>query len=165
VGKINQVWSGDITYLPTDEGWLYLATVLDLGTRECIGFSFDSQMPTSLVISALEMAYIQQEPDRGCLFHSDRSSQYCSHRFQELLSHLGLISSMSGKGNCYDNAPVESLWATLKRETLPLSGSFKSRKEAKKVVRQWLMYYNSERPHRALGNLSPFEYKRKCLGL
>ena len=127
---INQAWCGDITYIPTDEGWLFMASVLDLASRCLVGYSFDSTMKTSLVVDALRMAIANEHPAPGLIFHSDQGSQYCSHVFQEFLLRQGISGSTSERGQCWDNAPAESFWATLKRETLPLSGCFSSRKEA-----------------------------------
>lgn len=131
---INQAWCGDITYIPTAEGWLYLASVIDLGTRRLVGYCFDKRMTKQLVINALKKAYENEQPDAGCIFHSDQGSQYCSQAFQETLQEYQLRSSMSRRAQCWDNAPAEAFWATLKRETLPLNGCFNSREEAKRHV-------------------------------
>lgn len=155
---INQAWCGDITYIPTAEGWLYLASVIDLGTRRLVGYCFDKRMTKQLVINALKKAYENEQPDAGCIFHSDQGSQYCSQAFQETLQEYQLRSSMSRRAQCWDNAPAEAFWATLKRETLPLNGCFNSREEAKRHVQDWLYYYNGRRPHSKLGMKSPNEY-------
>ena len=160
---INQAWCGDITYIPTGEGWLYLASVLDLGTRRLVGYSFGTQMTKQLVIAALSMAYENEMPSPGCIFHSDQGSQYCSAAFQESLIEHHMISSMSHRGQCWDNAPAESFWATLKRETLPMFGSFSSRVEAQKKVQDWIYYYNGRRPHSKLGMKSPNSYYAQLL--
>ena len=107
---INQAWCGDITYIPTDEGWLFMASVLDLASRCLVGYSFDSTMKTSLVVDALRMAIANEHPAPGLIFHSDQGSQYCSHVFQEFLLRQGISGSMSERGQCWDNAPAESFW-------------------------------------------------------
>jgi len=110
----DRVWSSDITYVATDEGWLYLAAVIDLFSRQVVGWSMQPHMQTSLVTDALRMAWFRRHPEPGLIFHSDRGSQYCSHDFQTALKGYGMRSSMSRKGNCWDNAPTESLWGSLK---------------------------------------------------
>lgn len=155
---INQAWCGDITYIPTKEGWLYLASVIDLGTRRLVGYSFGSRMTQALVIEALQRAYDNELPEKGCLFHSDRGSQYCSQAFQAMLQQYGFRSSMSRRAQCWDNAAAESFWATLKRETLPVTQCFHSRAEAQAQIQQWIFYYNGKRPHSKLGMMSPNEY-------
>lgn len=159
---INQAWCGDITYIPTDEGWLFMASVLDLASRCLVGYSFDSTMKTSLVVDALRMAIANEHPAPGLIFHSDQGSQYCSHVFQEFLLRQGISGSMSERGQCWDNAPAESFWATLKRETLPLSGCFSSRKEAQDTVTRWISYYNGTRPHSQLGMRSPYQFRLRA---
>lgn len=129
---IDEAWCADITYIPTDEGWLYLASVIDLKSRCLIGYSFDANMITDLISDALLKAIKELNPKYGAIFHSDQGSQYCSHKYQELLTSLGLRSSMSDRGECWGNAVAESFWATVKRENLPISGSFSSRALAKK---------------------------------
>ena len=162
---INQAWCGDITYIPTDEGWLFMASVLDLASRCLVGYSFDSTMKTSLVVDALRMAIANEPPSPGLIFHSDQGSQYCSHVFQEFLLHQGISGSMSERGQCWDNAPAESFWAILKRETLPLSGCFSSRKEAQDTVTRWISYYNGTRPHSQLGMRSPYQFRLRAQAL
>ncbi len=160
---INQAWCGDITYIPTAEGWLYLASVLDLGTRRLVGYSFGAQMTKQLVIDALLKAYKNETPSAGCIFHSDQGSQYCSVAFQDTLTEHHMISSMSRRGQCWDNAPAESFWATLKRENLPISGSFESRAQAQEKVQNWIYYYNGRRPHSKLSMKSPNAYYAELL--
>ena len=162
---INQAWCGDITYIPTDEGWLFMASVLDLASRCLVGYSFDSTMKTSLVVDALRMAIANEHPAPGLIFHSDQGSQYCSHVFQEFLLRQGISGSMSERGQCWDNAPAESFWATLKRETLPLSGCFSSRKEAQDTVTRWISYYNGTRPHSQQGMRSPYQFRLRAQAL
>ncbi|HIU73715.1 MAG TPA: IS3 family transposase [Candidatus Aphodousia faecipullorum] len=127
---INEAWCGDITYIPTKEGGLYLASVIDLGTRRLVGYSFGSRMTQSLVVEALQKAYDNELPEQGCLFHSDRGSQYCSQTFQAMLQEYGFCCSMNRRAQCWDNAAAESFWATLKRETLPVTQCFNFRAEA-----------------------------------
>ncbi len=160
---VNEAWCGDITYIPTDEGWLYLASVVDICSRCLIGYQFGSSMDTDLIINALLMAVKSESPSAGTIFHSDQGSQYCSHKFQELLQTMGFRCSMSRKGQCRDNALAESFWATLKKECLPISGTFSSRNEGIKVIRKWISYYNGFRPHSALGMRSPYQYRNNVL--
>ena len=110
----NQLWCGDITYIATDEGWLYLAAVIDMFSRQVVGWSLQEHMQTSLVKDALAMAWWRRRPPAGAIFHSDRGSQYCSHQFQATLTKWKVRSSMSRKGNCWDNSPIESFWGRLK---------------------------------------------------
>lgn len=161
---INQAWCGDITYIPTDEGWLFMASVLDLASRCLVGYSFDSTMKTSLVMDALRMAIANEHPAPGLIFHSDQGSQYCSHVFQEFLLRQGISGSMSERGQCWDNAPAESFWATLKRETLPLSGCFSSRKEAQDTVTRWISLQWNSAPFTA-GDAIPLSSQIKGAGL
>ena len=112
----DQTWTADITFIPTGEGWLYLAVVMDLYTRMIVGWSMDARMTRELVISALRMAYLRRRPTAGLVHHSDRGSQYCSYDYQELLEQYGMLASMSRKGNCWDNAPMESFFNSLKNE-------------------------------------------------
>ena len=156
----NQLWSGDITYIATDEGWLYLAAVIDLFNRQVVGWSMQSHMQTSLVKDALTMAWFRRRPEAGLIFHSDRGSQYCSHEFQGALRHWQMRSSMSRKGNCWDNAPTESFWGRLK--TASLSGrQFATRREAMDTVLDWMAFYNHRRLHSSLGYLSPMQYEQR----
>lgn len=155
---INEAWCGDITYLPTDEGWLYLASVIDLGTRRLVGYCFSKRMTTDIVMNALRMAYNNERPSEGCIFHSDQGSQYCSHAFQQELVEHAFRPSMSRLGQCWDNAPAEAFWATLKRECVPSNGSFKTRTEAMLQCTKWIRYYNLKRPHSTLGMKSPYKY-------
>ena len=117
----NQVWVADITYIPTDEGWLFLAAIKDLHTCEIVGWAMDSRMTKTLVIDALRAAYWRKKPKPGLMHHSDRGSQYCSAAYRALQARYGMTTSMSRKGNCWDNAPMESFFGTLTQETLDLS--------------------------------------------
>jgi putative transposase len=156
----NLLWTSDITYIPTDEGWLYLAAVLDLHSRQVVGWSLQSHMQTSLVKDALLMACFRRHPPPGLIFHSDRGSQYCSADFQTTLQAWRMRSSMSRKGNCWDNAPTESLWGRLK--TACVHGRrFATRDQARQSVMDWLAFYNHSRLHSALGYVSPMQYEQR----
>lgn len=148
----------DITYIPTDEGWLYLAGVMDLCGSKIVGVSMDSRMTKELVISALKDAICHTRATSGCILHSDRGSQYCSLEYQALAKGHGFISSMSRKGNCWDNAPMESFWGKLKQEWLN-EQHFRTREEAKSAVFEYIwIFYNRKRIHEANGYLTPEEY-------
>ncbi|QYY24519.1 MULTISPECIES: IS3 family transposase [Diaphorobacter] len=156
----NQLWSGDITYIQTDEGWLYLAAVIDLFNRQVVGWSLQPHMQASLVKDALAMAWWRRRPPPGLIFHSDRGSQYCSHEFQDALKGWGMRSSMSRKGNCWDNAPTESFWGRLK--TASVHGcKFATREQARQAVMDWMAFYNHRRLHSSLGYLSPMQYEQR----
>lgn len=155
----NAVWSSDITYIQTDEGWLYLAAVIDLYSRQVVGWSMQPHMQTSLVTDALRMAWFRRRPEPGLIFHSDRGSQYCSHAFQQTLGEYGMQSSMSRKGNCWDNAPTESLWGSLKVGRL-YGMRFETRRHAMDEVIDWLMFYNHRRLHSTLGYISPMRFEQ-----
>ncbi|GAX91121.1 transposase [Effusibacillus lacus] len=156
----NQVWMADITYIPTDEGWLYLASIMDLYTRKIVGWYADKQMTKALVLQALDRAYKQQRPAGNVLHHSDRGSQYASSEYQERLEQYGMNGSMSRKGNCYDNACIESFHSIIKRELIYLE-KFKTREEAKKRIYEYIeFFYNRRRIHSSIGYLSPIEHER-----
>lgn len=158
----DQVWTSDITYLATDEGWLYLAVVIDLFSRQVVGWSMKPHMKTELVSDALRMAWFRRHPETGLIFHSDRGSQYCSHEFQAILQDYGMKSSMSRKGNCWDNAPTESLWGSLKVARLH-GVRFETRRQAMDEVIDWLAFYNHRRLHSTLGYVSPMQFERMWL--
>ena len=159
--KANEVWLADITYIATQEGWLYLAGVLDACTRKVVGWAADATMPTSLVARAFERAVAQRKPSIGMLHHSDRGSQYASDSYRELLRCHGVEPSMSRAGNCYDNAPMESFWATLKTELIG-ERIFASHAEARSEIFRYIeVFYNRRRLHSALGYHSPVEYENK----
>lgn len=158
----NSVWTSDITYIATDEGWLYLAVVIDLFSRQVVGWSMKPHMKTELVADALRMAWFRRHPDAGLIFHSDRGSQYCSHEFQAIVQGYGMKSSMSRKGNCWDNAPTESLWGSLKVARLH-GVRFETRRKAMDEVIDWLAFYNHRRLHSTLGYVSPMQFERKWL--
>ena len=167
VGSLDRAWAGDITCIPTAQGWLYLAVVLDLRSRRVIGWSMDETMEQSLVQNALEMATLHRlasgQASGEHLFHSDRGSQYAGHRFQEQLNRAGLTCSMSRKGDCWDNAPVESFFATLKKE-LVHQEKYATREQAKASLFEYIeVYYNRMRKHSALGYISPVQYEQNSL--
>jgi len=150
----NRVWLTDITYLDTDEGWLYLAAVMDLGSREIVGLAMADHMRTELTLAALNMAIVQQRPAPDLLHHSDRGSQYTCHDYQQKLRDAGMITSMSRTGNCLDNAPMESFWATLKRECA--DRRFDSHLQARAEIFSYIVgFYNRTRRHSALGYEAP----------
>ncbi len=156
----NQVWVGDITYIGTDEGWLYLAVVLDLYSRKVLGWSMGERMPASLVCDALRMALFNRKMPRGVIMHTDRGSQYCSHEHRTLLDEHGLIASMSAKGNCYDNAAMESWNHSLKVEAIH-GERFATRKQARAHVFEYIeVDYNRNRLHSTLGYLSPEQFEQ-----
>ena len=158
----NRVWTGDITYIPTDEGWLYLAVVLELHSRQIVGWSLKPHMQASLVNDALLMACFRRRPEPGLIFHSDRGSQYCSVQFQQTLTSWGIRSSMSRKGDCWDNAPTESLWGHLK--TACVHGRrFATRDQAHQTVMDWMGFYNHSRLHSSLGFQSPMQHEQRWL--
>jgi transposase InsO family protein len=151
----NQKWLTDITYIPTDEGWLYLAGVMDLCSRKIVGWSMAEHMETSLVQGALTMAIARRSPKAGLLHHSDRGSQYASDDYQEALQAVKMICSMSGRGECWDNAPMESFWSTLKTE-LVHHEHYATRQQARQSIFEYIeVFYNRKRLHSALGYLSP----------
>ncbi|UXS36006.1 IS3 family transposase [Staphylococcus delphini] len=151
----------DITYVYTKEGWLYLATVMDLFSRRIIGWAMAARMTKELVMSALNKAYTIQEPKEGLIHHSDRGSQYASIEHQNLLREKGIQSSMSRKGNCYDNACIESFHSIIKKELIHHQ-NYKTRNEAMfSIVEYILTFYNSKRVHSTLNYMSPIEFEKK----
>jgi len=157
--KPNEIWLTDMTYIETREGWLYLAAVEDMYSRRVVGWSMDVTMESRLVVDALEMAVQQRYPDEGLLIHSDRGSQYASEHYQRLLAKRGITCSMSRKGNCYDNATMESFFATLKKE-LVHHEDYATVEEAKASVLEYIeVYYNRQPRHSSLGNVSPAEFE------
>lgn len=156
----NQVWVADITYIPTREGWLYVASVMDLFSRKIVGWHADSRMTKELVIKALDRAYQKQRPRNPVLHHSDRGSQYASREYQNRLCLYGMRVSMSRKGNCYDNACIESFHGILKKELVYLS-HYQTRRQAKKEIFKYIeCFYNTKRIHSAIGYYSPLNYER-----
>jgi transposase InsO family protein len=156
----NRVWAGDITYIPTLEGWLYLAVVLDIGTRSVVGWAMRHTLERRLACDALEMALQRRCPEVGVLHHSDRGCQYASRDFRALLEREGMLSSMSRKGDCWDNAVVESFFSTLKSE-LAEDAEWATREEARLALFEWIeVWYNGERRHSSLGYMSPVQYEQ-----
>jgi len=160
VPEPDRVYCADITYIWTTEGWLYLAIVLDLFSRQIVGWSMSNRMQKKLVIDALHMAVWRRRPELGLLFHSDRGSQYCSNDFQEMLKENKMISSMSRKGNCWDNSVAESFFGSLKKERV-FDSIYSTREEARRDIVDYIeMFYNSKRRHSYLGYLSPKEFEK-----
>lgn len=154
----DQAWVTDITYVPTQEGWLYLAAVMDLHTRMIVGWSMDNRMTRDLVINALRMAWFRRKPKAGLIHHSDRGSQYASHDYQVVLKEYGMTASMSRKGNCWDNAAMESFFNSLKNERVHHQ-RYGSRESAKRDIFDYIEgFYNRRRRHSTLGYASPAEY-------
>ncbi len=162
VEKPNDAWVSDITYIWTHEGWLYLAAILDLYSRGVVGLAMDKTIADSLTQQALRQAILRRCPPKGLIYHSDRGSQYASNDFKALLAQREFIGSMSKKGDCWDNAVVESFFHTLKVEFIHRR-KFKTREEAKRKIFEYVeMYYNRKRAHSTLGYLSPFEYEKQA---
>ena len=156
----NERWVADISYIPTREGWLYLAVVEDLYSRMVVGWAMSDTMTSRLVVDALEMAVARRLPQEGLLAHSDRGSQYASEHYQRLLARHGIDCSMSGVGQCWDNAPMESFFASLKKE-LVHHEDYQSRAQAKASIFEYIeTFYNPKRRHSSLGYLSPAEYEQ-----
>ena len=154
----DQVWTADITYIPTAEGWLYLAVVMDLYTRMIVGWSMDARMTRDLVINALRMAYFRRRPKAGLMHHSDRGSQYASQDYQKVLQAYGMIGSMSRKGNCWDNAPMESFFNSMKNERTH-GQRYATREDARQDTFEYIeAFYNRSRRHSALGYVSPVQH-------
>ena len=157
----NRAWAADITYIRTQTGWLYLAAVMDLHSRKIIGWAMSSTMPAALVCQALQMAIGQRQPAAGLIVHSDRGSQYASHEYQALLKQHGILCSMSGKGNCWDNAVMERFFLNLKMERV-WQREYANQMEAQKDVTEYIVgFYNATRRHAALGNLAPIAFEKQ----
>lgn len=155
VDELDRKWAADITYIPTDEGWLYLASVIDLCSRKIVGWSMADHLETDLIADALMMALIRRRPAAGLLHHSDRGVQYASDAYRGLLAQYGLRASMSGKGDCWDNAVMESFWGTLKTELVHLE-HYATRQEARQSIFEYIeVFYNRQRLHSSLGYVSP----------
>jgi len=156
----DRVYCSDITYVWTKEGWLYLAIVLDLFSRRVVGWSMSNRITKELAINALKMSTWRRRPQRGLVFHSDRGSQYCSNAFQKELKKHGMISSMSRKGDCWDNSVAESFFSTLKIERV-FDSVYRTREEARADIIDYIeMFYNSKRRHSYLGYLSPNDFEK-----
>ena len=161
VYRPNAVWVSDITYVPTEEGWLYLAGHKDLFTGEIVGYATGERMTRNLISQSLLRALSTKRPAGGVLHHSDRGSQYCSQEYRSLLDRFGLRASMSGTGNCFDNAPMESFWGTLKQE-LVHHRHYGSRREAVQDITEYIeIFYNRQRRQARLGFLSPVAFEQR----
>lgn len=161
VQKPNQVWVSDITYIGTDEGWLYLAGHKDLFGGRIVGYAMSERMTTELVARSLFTAVAARRPQAGLIHHSDRGTQYCSYAFQAMLEQFRIDPSMSGKGNCFDNAPMESFWGTLKTEMI-FHKRYKTRQEAIAEITEYIeIFYNRQRIQERLGFMSPVEYEKQ----
>lgn len=159
----DEVWTADITYVATDEGWLYVAAIKDLFAGEIVGRSFGERLRTDLVVRALEQAVATRRPAEGLIHHSDRGSQYCSHEYRGLVAHHGMRASMSRKGNCYDNAPIESFFGTLKTE-LVHHRRYQTRAAAAREIAEYIdLFYNRQRRQARLGYLSPAAYTQQFM--
>jgi transposase InsO family protein len=164
VATRNQVWVGDVTYIPTAEGWLFLAVVLDLFSRRIVGWSLREQITSELVVDALRMAWFLRRPEgktgseAGLIFHSDRGSQYASQEYAKVLKECGITPSMSRKGNCWDNACSETLFGSLKVERLH-GQHFETLRQAKDETLDWLRWYNQTRLHSTLNYVSPMQFE------
>jgi len=155
----NCAWVSDITYIPTGEGWLYLATILDLYSRKIIGWSMDSSVSRQIVLDALEMAVGARKPAKGLIHHSDRGSQYASGDYRKALAEHGMVCSMSRKGDCWDNAVMESFYRSLKTE-LVHQQDYKTKEEARRKIFEYVeVFYNRQRIHSYLGYVSPVDYE------
>lgn len=159
----NEKWVSDITYVPTRQGWLYVAVLMDLYSRRIVGWAMDDQMTTALTLRALEMALQQRAVAGGLLHHSDRGSQYGALAYQQQLAIRGIRCSMSRPGNCWDNAVVESFFATLKTELLSAEPVYGTRQQARTAIFEYVEgFYNRTRRHSTLGYLSPAEFERRA---
>ncbi len=157
----NRIWTSDITYLWTSEGWLYLAVIMDVYSRKIVGWSLGSSLSKQLVVKALIMAIVHRKPEAGIIFHSDRGSQYTSNSVRNLLKSYQMIQSMSSSGNCYDNAITESFFHTLKIELI-FWNRYQNREQAKRSIFEYIeVFYNRERLHSSIGYLSPVEFEMK----
>ena len=155
----NAVWPADITYVATDEGWLYVAGVLDRCTRRCVGWAMGDSLATTLPLAALDMALTHRRPPPGLLHHSDRGVQYASGIYRQALHQAGALCSMSRRANCYDNAAMESFWSTLKRDLIHRA-HFATRAAARAAIFEWIeVFYNRTRLHSALGYKSPVDFE------
>jgi putative transposase len=165
VATVNTVWVSDITYIATTEGWLYLAVVMDLSSRRIVGWSMSSSLSTELVLRAFWMAVLTRRPPKGLVFHSDRGCQYASHGFRAALARAEMIQSMSRKGDCWDNAPSEAFFKTLKTELMDGGKAFCNRQAAKAAIFEYVeVFYNRKRLHSSIGNMTPAEFEEAIFG-
>jgi transposase InsO family protein len=156
----NQVWASDITYIWTREGWMYLAVIVDLFGRHIVGWAMDNHLGQELVVNALKQAIWRRRPPKGVIFHSDQGVQYACQAFRKLLQQHKFIQSMSGKGNCYDNAVVESFFHTLKTELIYFE-NYRTREDAKNSIFEYIeVYYNRDRMHSTLNYYSPVQFEQ-----
>jgi len=161
VSEPNKVWTSDITYVPTDEGWLYVAGHKDLFSGNIVGYAMGERLTRNLVSQSLFRAIVAKRPAKGLIHHSDRGSQYCACEYRDILDRFGLKASMSRKGNCYDNAPMESFWGTLKQE-LVHHRRYRTRQEAIRNITEYIeIFYNRQRLQARLGFLSPVVYEQR----
>ena len=161
VSRPNAVWLSDITYVPTDEGWLYLAGHKDIFSGEIVGYAMGERLTRNLVGESLLRAVAAKRPARGLIHHSDRGSQYCAQEYQQILARFDLVASMSGAGNCFDNAPMESFWGTLKQE-LVHHRHYRSRMEAVREITEYIeIFYNRQRRQARLGFLAPAVFAQR----
>ena len=157
--KPNQVWVGDVTFIPTREGWLYLAVLIDLFSRKVVGWSMSDRNNVKLVSNALQMALNERLPAKGLVHHTDRGNLYAAHAYREIQENYGLVASMSRKGDCYDNAVAESFFATLKNE-ITIFKNYSTRQEAKSDIFSYIeIFYNRQRLHQTLGYQTPLEFE------
>jgi transposase InsO family protein len=157
----DQVWVGDITFVPTREGWLYLAILLDLASRYVVGWATSESLEDDLTLAALDRAIETRRPAAGLIHHSDRGGQYASHDYAAKLEQRGLVASMSRAGNCWDNAPAESFFSTFKLEAMP-DDRFGTRGEARDAIFEYIeVFYNRQRRHSSLGGVSPAAYEAR----
>jgi putative transposase len=161
VHRQNQVWISDITYIRSREGWLYLCIIMDLYSRSIVGWSMEERLTKELVLKSLHMACMRREPQRGIIFHSDRGSQYASCAFNAKLLRKGFVASMSGKGNCYDNAHAESFFHTMKVEEV-YGNLYTTRQEARLSIFEYIeVFYNRLRKHSQLEYQSPYQFEQQ----
>lgn len=159
----NQAWVGDLTYIATDEGWLYLAGLKDLYSGEVVGYAMGERMTRHLVMQALFRAVSLRRPAPGLIQHTDRGSQYCSNEYRALVAQFGMQASMSRRGNCYDNAPIESFWGTLKNELIH-HRRYATREQARREIAEYIdLFYNRQRRQKRLGYLSPVVFMQQYL--
>jgi Transposase and inactivated derivatives len=157
----NQIWVGDITYIQTTDGWLYVAAILDLFSRRVVGWSMSRRIDTALVLQALQMALLHRQPPPNLLFHSDRGVQYASNDYRSAMARAGLIASMSRKGNCYDNAVMESFWSTLKLELIYRQPCANQQITQSSLFDFIEAFYNRKRSHSALNHSSPVDFENQ----